>query len=190
MPKVKSEIMNDENFVKMFVNKYGQEPKNLFNDFGENFNSLEFYLENGQLKLFVRSDIARAVCRKLLSYTDNSNSRKFSVLDRSKADTESLLEFFNQTNYSINGAKYPLMVNGSPNLSVLKFDKVGNEDGQRVTIGGIYLISDIETWSNAVKQLIAKMQKELLAEFTRDFAGVFKVRVIAKVEFVDEVDNS
>ena len=51
MPKVKSEIMNDENFVKMFVNKYGQEPKNLFNDFGENFNSLEFYLENGQLKL-------------------------------------------------------------------------------------------------------------------------------------------
>ena len=75
MPKVKSEIMNDENFVKMFVNKYGQEPKNLFNDFGENFNSLEFYLENGQLKLFVRSDIARAVCRKLLSYTDNSNSR-------------------------------------------------------------------------------------------------------------------
>ena len=190
MPKVKSEIMNDENFVKMFVNKYGQEPKNLFNDFGENFNSLEFYLENGQLKLFVRSDIARAVCRKLFSYADNSNSRKFSMLDRSKADTESLLEFFNQTNYSINGAKYPLMVNGRPNLSVLKFDKVGTEDGQRVTVGGIYLLSDIETWSNAVKQLIAKMQKELLAEFARDFAGVFKVRVIAKVEFVDEVDNS
>ena len=84
MPKVKSELMDNEDFVRMYTKKYGTSPKELFNEYGENFNTLEFYLENGQLKLFVRSDIARAMSKQLESNTRESNSRTYSELDRRK----------------------------------------------------------------------------------------------------------
>ena len=191
MPKVKSELMDNEDFVRMYTKKYGTSPKELFNEYGENFNTLEFYLENGQLKLFVRSDIARAMSKQLESNTRESNSRTYRELDRRKiSNSETLQNFYYKTQYAITGAKYQLMVDNQPNLSVLRFEKVGKEDGIRVTIAGVYLLDDVKTWGDECKKLIAECQKELMSKFVNDFRGYYKVKVTAKVEYVDEVDNS
>ena len=78
------------------------------------------------------------------------------------------------------------MIGGEPNLNVLRFNKVGDKNGQRVTFKGVYLLEDVKRWANAARDLIAKCQRELLTEVFQEFSGVLKIHVTAKIEYVDE----
>ena len=101
MPKVNSELMENEHFLKMFVQKFGVEPTVYFNKYGENYNAIEFGIDdNGNLRALVRSDIAELVCKKLEYNVSSSNSRQFRNLSRSRCgDSETLQEFFNKTRF-------------------------------------------------------------------------------------------
>lgn len=192
MPKVNSELMENEHFQKMFVQKFGVEPTVYFNKYGENYNAIEFGIDdNGNLRALVRSDIAELVCKKLEYNIGNSNSRQFRNLTRTKCgDSETLQQFFNATRHEIQGGSQDLMVGGEPNLNVLRFNKVGDKNGQRVTFKGVYLLEDVKRWANAARDLIAKCQRELLTEVFQEFSGVLKIHVTSKIEYVDEVQNS
>lgn len=186
MPKVKSDIMQDENFAKFYKAKFNEE---LFNEYGENLNTLTFKADTKNLKISIRSDIAKIICNRLkVQSMQDGNHRKSAKLSLSKCgDDETLREFFNLTRLELNETTQVLFWdNGQVNFNLLRYDNIHSDNSKdriTVTYKGVYLQADIERWANALNALLSKCQKLCLKPVEEIFNGRIEIKNISTIQY-------
>ena len=190
MPKQKSEITNDEDFVKFYNKKFGQMPQ-MFNDYGENKNTVKIKTSpnsNG-LKVFVTSDIASIACQRLekSNHTDGM-SRNYRELSLAKVgESEILREFFTLTREPLREQTQTLFTpSGEVNLNILRYSNIGTEDGIRMSYRGVFQAEKVELWAKTLNSILGKLQNELMKPISETFRGTLEIKNISTIQFVEE----
>ena len=190
MPKSKSNITNDEDFIKFYNKKFGKMPQ-MFNEYGENKNTVIIKsspTSNG-LKVRVTSDIASIACKRLeKSNHSDGMSRKYRELSLAKVgESEILREFFTLTREPLREQTQQLFTpTGEVNLNILRYSDISSEDGIRISYRGVFQAEKVELWAKTLNSILGKLQNELMKPISETFRGTLEIKNVSSIQFVEE----